>query len=132
MYRRPGAPAAVCKLPSVNNGSAQPWLGKLVGVIAGFLLLRAEPVLGALVGLLFGHAVDAGWFRSPNRGDDPYRVLGLTEDADDAQVELARRRLLAKFHPDRAVDEAARADAERQTRTINAAYDRIRALRQSR
>ena len=116
----------------MNNGSAQPWLGKLIGVIAGFLLLRAEPVLGALVGLLFGHAVDAGWFRTATRRQDPYRVLGLTEDADDAQVELARRRLLAKFHPDRAVDAAARVDAERQTRTINAAYDRIRALRQSR
>ena len=111
-------------------GSRQPWLGKLVGVIAGFLLLRVEPVLGALVGLLLGHAVDAGWFRG--RREDPYRVLGLTEDAEDAEIELARRRLLAKFHPDRAFDAAARADAERQTRVINAAYDRIRALRQSR
>jgi curved DNA-binding protein CbpA len=46
-------------------------------------------------------------------------------------VELARRRLLAKFHPDRATDAAAREDAERQARAINAAYDRIRALRQS-
>jgi len=107
----------------------QPWFGKLVGVIAGLLLLRAEPVLGALVGLLIGHAFDAGWFRG--RREDPYRVLGLTEEADDAQVELARRRLLARFHPDRAADAAAREDAERQTRTINAAYDRIRALRQS-
>jgi preprotein translocase subunit Sec63 len=110
-------------------GTRQPWWGKLVGVIAGFLLLRAEPVLGALIGLLLGHAVDAGWFRG--RREDPYRVLGLTEDADDAQVELARRRLLAKFHPDRATDAAAREDAERQARAINAAYDRIRALRQS-
>ena len=109
--------------------SRQPWFGKLVGAIAGFLLLRAEPILGALVGLLIGHAIDAGWFRG--RRDDPYRVLGLTEEADDAQVELARRRLLARFHPDRARDASAREDAERQTRTINAAYDRIRALRQS-
>ena len=111
-------------------GTRKPWVGKLVGVIAGFLLLRAEPVLGALVGLLLGHAVDAGWFRGPRR-EDPYRVLGLTADAGDAQIELARRRLLARFHPDRAADAQAREDAERQTRVINTAYDRIRALRQS-
>jgi DnaJ-domain-containing protein 1 len=114
----------------VNDSPARPWLGKLIGTIAGFVLVRADPLLGALIGLLFGQAIDAGWFGRRVR-DDPYRVLGLTEDASDADIDLARRRLLAKHHPDRALDGAHRRDAERRTRSINAAYDRIRVLRQS-
>ncbi len=40
------------------------WYGKLLGFIAGWLLLR-HPA-GALVGLLIGHAFDADWFRPKN------------------------------------------------------------------
>jgi hypothetical protein len=111
----------------------KPWIGTVVGVLAGLLLLRAQPWLGALIGLLLGHAFDAGWFggRPRRDADDPYRVLGVPADADDRDIERARRRLLARFHPDRARDAAEREDAERQTRTINTAYDRIRRLRQS-
>jgi hypothetical protein len=112
-----------------------PWLGKLVGLVAGFLLVRGDPPLGALIGFLLGHAFDSGWFARPVRKDppreDPYRVLGLTEDASDAEVDLARRRLLGQFHPDRIADAAERRIAEQRTRAINAAYDRIRVLRQS-
>lgn len=90
------------------------------------VLLRADPLLGALVGLLIGHAIDAGWFAT--RLDDPYRVLGLTDEASDAEVDLARRRLIAQFHPDRASSHAQR-HSERRIREINAAYDRIRLLR---
>ena len=61
---------------------------------------------------------------------DAYRVLGLESDASDAEVDLARRRLIARHHPDRATDAAARAAAERRTREINAAYARIRKQRQ--
>jgi preprotein translocase subunit Sec63 len=105
-------------------------MGKLVGVIAGYLLVRADPLLGALVGLLLGHAVDSGWFGRPRR-EDPYQVLGISEDASDAEIDLARRRLLARHHPDRAADGAHRRESERQSRAINTAYDRIRALRKS-
>ena len=114
----------------MNDSRPQPWLGKLVGVIAGFALVRADPLLGALVGLLLGHAVDSAWFAGRRR-EDPYRVLGVSSDASDADIDLARRRLLARHHPDRAADGAHRREAERQSRAINAAYDRIRALRQS-
>ena len=107
-----------------------PWLGKLVGLVAGFLLVRGDPVLGALLGLVLGHAIDAGWFRRP-ACEDPYRVLGLTEDASDAEIDLARRRLLGQYHPDRIAEGEARRVAEQRTRAINAAYDRIRVLRQS-
>ena len=113
------------------DDSRAPWLGKVVGLVAGYLLVRGDPALGALIGLVLGHAFDAGWFRRPVR-EDPYRVLGLTEDASDAEVDLARRRLLSQFHPDRIADAAERRIAEQRTRAINAAYDRIRVLRQSR
>jgi preprotein translocase subunit Sec63 len=105
------------------------WYGKLLGAIAGALLLRGNPLLGALVGLLIGHAFDADWLRS--RRDDPYRVLGLTEEASDAEVDLAWRRLIAQYHPDKltGVADELRRQAEVRARAINAAYDRIQALR---
>lgn len=107
-------------------------IGKLLGVIAGVALLRAQPVLGAVLGLLIGHAFDAGWFS--RRREDPYAVLGVREDASDAQVEHAYRRLIARHHPDRQLGagDAQRRDAERRAREINRAYGRVRALRRRR
>ncbi|WP_159017404.1 J domain-containing protein [Cognatiluteimonas profundi] len=114
-----------------RDGVPQRWYGKVIGLVAGFLLLRVDPLLGALIGLLLGHAVDAGWFagRGHANPEHAYRVLGLTADASDSDIDLARRRLIAQHHPDRAADEASRKAAERRTREINAAYARIRKLR---
>ncbi|GAB2503282.1 J domain-containing protein [Lysobacter humi (ex Lee et al. 2017)] len=108
------------------------WSGKLVGFFVGALLLRAEPPLGALLGLLIGHAVDAGWFEA--RREDPYRELGVDADASDADIDRAYRRLMARHHPDRHATAAPRVqrEAEKRARAINAAYDRIRALRSGR
>ena len=105
------------------------WYGKLLGTIAGALLLRGNPLLGGLVGLLIGHAFDSDWFRSDR--DNPYRVLGLTEEASDAEVDLAWRRLIAQYHPDKlnGVADELRRQAETRARAINAAYDRIQVLR---
>jgi DnaJ-domain-containing protein 1 len=105
------------------------WYGKLLGFIAGVLLMRTNPLLGAMLGLLIGHAFDADWFRSPR--ENPYRVLGLTEEANDAEVDLAYRRLISQYHPDRmnGVAEELRKQAEVKAREINAAYDRIKTLR---
>ena len=106
--------------------------GKLLGFFAGAALLRANPLLGALLGLLIGHAFDADWFKSSR--DNPYRVLGLTDEATDAEVDLAYRRLIAQYHPDRMVGAAdeLRRQAEARAREINGAYDRIRTLRSRR
>lgn len=106
------------------------WYGKLLGFFAGAALLRSNPLLGALIGLLIGHAFDVDWFRL--RRDNPYGVLGLTEEATDAEIDQAYRRLIAQYHPDRmtgAADELRR-QAEARAREINAAYDRIKTLRQ--
>lgn len=117
--------------------------GKVVGAIIGALLLRASPLLGGLIGLLIGHAFDAGWFTqrasapprpaAPPR-DDPYRVLGVSADADDAQIDLAYRRMMSQYHPDRLAQATleVRTQAEARARDINAAYDRIRAMRKRR
>ncbi len=108
------------------------WYGKLLGFFAGAALLRINPLLGALVGLLVGHAFDTDWFKL--RRDNPYGMLGLTEDASDADVDLAYRRLISQYHPDKMVDVAdeLRQQADAKAREINAAYDRIKTLRKSR
>jgi curved DNA-binding protein CbpA len=52
---------------------------------------------------------------------DPYAVLGVDHDADDATIAAAHRDLARRFHPDIAGDAATR-----RMMVINAAFDRIR------
>jgi DnaJ-domain-containing protein 1 len=108
------------------------WYGKLLGAFAGAALLRSNPLLGLLIGLLIGHALDRDWFSGPK--EDPYRVLGLTDQATDAEIDLAYRRLISQYHPDRVAGSAPelQRQAEVRAREINAAYDRIQALRKRR
>lgn len=103
------------------------WYGKFFGLIAGWLLMR-HPA-GGLIGLLIGHAFDSDWFRSPQ--DNPYRVFGLTDEASDAEIDQAYRRLISQYHPDKleGVAEELRRQAAGRAAEINAAYDRIRVLR---
>jgi DnaJ-class molecular chaperone len=103
------------------------WYGKVLGFIAGWLLLRHPG--GGLIGLLIGHAFDAGWL-APDRSA-PYRVLGLDSDATGAEIDQAYRRLMSQYHPDKVAGAAPelREQAEKKAREINAAYDRIQTLR---
>ena len=108
------------------------WYGKLLGLIAGALLFRANPLFGAVVGLLIVWAGALPELDLPlRRRDDPWAELGLIPDATDEEVEQAYRRLISQYHPDRFAVAAPelRAEAERRARAINAAYDRIRSLR---
>ncbi|KAF1704459.1 J domain-containing protein [Pseudoxanthomonas suwonensis] len=109
------------------------WYGKLLGLVAGALLFRPNPLFGAVIGLLVGHAFDADWF-GLGRRENPYAELGLEPDASDAEIDQAYRRLMSQYHPDRVAGAAPelRAQAEQRARAINAAYDRIRALRKRR
>lgn len=109
------------------------WYGKLLGFIAGWLLLR-HPA-GALIGLLIGHAFDADWFglerRRDRRRSEHYRELGVDEDASDEEVERAYRRLIAQYHPDKlsGAAEEQRKQAEQRASAINRAYDAIQKQR---
>jgi len=103
------------------------WYGKLLGFVAGFLLMRSP--VGGVIGMIIGHAFDADWFRLGR--NDPYGVLNLTSEATDAEIDQAYRRLISQYHPDKmgsAADEDRR-QAERKAGEINAAYDRIKAMR---
>lgn len=106
------------------------WYGKLLGFIAGWLLLRHPG--GAVIGLLVGHAFDSDWFAA--RRERAYGVLGVDEHATDAEIDLAYRRLIAQYHPDRLTGAAPdlREQAERKSRELNAAYDRIKTRRKRR
>jgi DnaJ-domain-containing protein 1 len=122
------------------------WLGKLVGAVLGWVLLRHP--LGVLLGAALGHAFDAGWLAlrgarpapepprapTPPPGDDPYAVLGVAADASQAEIDRAYRQLMGRHHPDRVAGEAEeiRVRAEARARAINAAYDRIRERRRKR
>lgn len=105
------------------------WYGKLFGFIAGWLLLRHPG--GGLIGLLIGHAFDSDWFGVDRNRDQPFRVLGVTREASDAEVDQAYRRLISQYHPDRLSGAASelRAQAETKASEINTAYDRIKAER---
>lgn len=106
------------------------WYGKLLGFIAGWLLLR-HPA-GGVIGLVIGHAFDAGWLAP--RQHKAYQVLGVTPEASPEEVDQAYRRLISQYHPDRVAGAAPELQAQAQARAadINAAYDRIRRGRDGR
>jgi DnaJ-domain-containing protein 1 len=111
------------------------WYGKVLGFIAGWLLLR-HPA-GALLGLAIGHALDTDMFRGRRPGalvrarDADCAVLGVAPGASDAEIERAYRRAIAQCHPDRLAsatpEERRRADA--RASELNRAYERLRPRR---
>ena len=108
-------------------------VGKLIGAILGWMLLK-HPA-GALLGLVVGHAFDAGWFRrQAPKADKDYATLGLTRDASDEEVERAYRRLMSQYHPDKVAGaaEEIRQIAETRARSINTAYEAIQRQRKPR
>jgi len=108
----------------------QRWYGKLLGFIAGWLLLR-HPA-GGVIGGIIGHAFDAGWL-APRRHKD-HAVFGLGPDASREEIDQAYRRLISQYHPDRVAGAAPelRAQAEARAAELNAAYDRLRRGRDGR
>ena len=52
--------------------------------------------------------------------DDPYELLGITQDASDEEIKKAYRKLALKYHPDKNADNE---DAAQQFRKISEAYE---------
>ncbi len=115
------------------------WTGRAIAAAAGALLMRGNPLVGALIGVLlwiFALERRVSALRTPadDAGDDPWVVLDVSPQASDAEIDLAWRRAVAAAHPDRHVgaDARTRADAERRMHQLNAARRRIQALRRNR
>lgn len=62
---------------------------------------------------------------------DPYKVLGVSPDADDAEIKKAYYELAKKYHPDNCPNEDLRNLASEKMKEINEAYDTIKAWRAS-
>ena len=62
--------------------------------------------------------------RALERGMPPYRVLGLTARATNAEIKAAYKKLAMKWHPD-AHHGAAKAQAEEKFKTILGAYQAL-------
>jgi hypothetical protein len=62
---------------------------------------------------------------------DPYRVLGLSPDATDADIHRAYRQLAAQYHPDKVahLGEEFRRLAETRFKEIQAAYQELKQRR---
>lgn len=62
---------------------------------------------------------------------DPYAVLGVANDASDADIKRAYRKLMSQHHPDKLVDapEEVRRRSEERSSEINAAWERVREQR---
>lgn len=62
--------------------------------------------------------------------ENPYKILGVSEDATDDQVRNAYRELSKKYHPDLRADNS-NPDADDMMAKINAAYDDIMLMRRN-
>ena len=81
----------------------------------------------------YGHFLGfiGDWVRFARRDDLAYRALGVSEAADDAEIEQAYLRLMAQYQPERLTGLAGslRRRAQRKAVEIDTAYARIRAMR---
>ncbi|MDR2909251.1 MAG: J domain-containing protein [Oscillospiraceae bacterium] len=63
---------------------------------------------------------------------DPYRVLGVSQNASDDEVKTAYRELARKYHPDSYADNPLADLAAEKMKEINEAYDRVMDMRRGR
>ena len=63
--------------------------------------------------------------------NNPYKILGVSPDADDEAIKKAYRELARKYHPDRYTDTDLADLASEKMKEINAAYEEITRMREA-
>ena len=63
--------------------------------------------------------------------NNPYKILGVSPDADDEAIKKAYRELARKYHPDRYTDTDLADLANEKMKEINAAYEEITRMREA-
>ncbi len=64
--------------------------------------------------------------------NNPYKILGVSPEADDEEIKKAYRELARKYHPDRYSDSDLADLASEKMKEINAAYEEITRMREAR
>ncbi len=104
---------------------------RILNHIAAVLGL-AEGELEQLEAVVRAHAAP-GRAAHALSAEEAYAVLGVSAQADDAEVKRAYRRLMNRHHPDKLVSKGLPEEmmqaATEKTRDIKAAYERIKELR---
>ncbi len=60
---------------------------------------------------------------------DPYKILGVPENASDEEVKKAYRKLSKKYHPDANINNPNKDEAERKFKEVQSAYETIMKIR---
>lgn len=63
--------------------------------------------------------------------NNPYEILGVSENASDEEIKKAYRKLAKQYHPDNYTDNPLKELAAEKMKSINEAYDTIQKLRAS-
>jgi len=96
----------------------------------------SEAEIQQIEAMLRGGAQGAGGASSGQSLEDAYRVLGLSEEATDAELKRAYRKLMSENHPDKlagkGLPESMREMAKERTSEISNAYDLIKKTREQR
>jgi len=94
----------------------------------------SEAEIAQIEAMLRGGAGAEGGPEGPSL-EDAYRVLGVEEDASDADIKKAYRRLMSQNHPDKlagkGLPESMREMAKERTSEISNAYERIKKAREA-
>lgn len=87
-------------------------------------------------GPAFGQGRQSGQrqrYHQSNAEPDPYKVLGISRNADNSELKRAYRKLMSQYHPDklsgRDVPATMRDYAQTKVREVRAAYDTIKEQR---